>query len=126
VIVFSGLAGSDNQRLVAACPLLMLAQMLALPDLLWLFVGPELADIVEVGPFLEAFGILIVLPLALTRGHRGSHGTPPRGPGDLPRDDGGDGSPDGRHLVRCLWLAAKSPSSRGRSSLLSRSTPRSC
>ena len=64
VIVFSGLAGGDNQRLVAASPLLMLAQMLALPVLLWWFVGPELADIVEVGPFLEAFGILIVLPLA--------------------------------------------------------------
>ena len=65
VIVFSGLAGGDNRRLVAASPLLMLAQMLAQPDLLWLFVGPELADIVEVGPFLDAFGILIVLPLAL-------------------------------------------------------------
>lgn len=65
VIVFSGLAGGDNQRLVAASPLLMLAQMLALPILLWLFVGSELADIVEVGPFLEAFGILIVLPLSL-------------------------------------------------------------
>lgn len=65
VIVFSGLAGGDSQRLVAASPLLMLAQMLALPALLWLFVGSDLADIVEVGPFLEAFGILIVLPLAL-------------------------------------------------------------
>lgn len=65
VIVFSGLAGGDSQRLVAASPLLMLAQMLALPVLLWLFVGPGLADIVEVGPFLEALGILIVLPLAL-------------------------------------------------------------
>lgn len=65
VIVFSGLAGGDSQRLVAASPLLMLAQMLALPVLLWLFVGADLADIVEVGPFLEAFGILIVLPLAL-------------------------------------------------------------
>ena len=65
VIVFSGLAGGDGQRLIAASPLLMLAQMIALPVLLWLFVGSELADIVEVGPFLEAFGILIVLPLAL-------------------------------------------------------------
>ena len=65
VIVFSGLAGGDGQRLIAASPLLMLAQMIALPVLLLLFVGSELADIVEVGPFLEAFGILIVLPLAL-------------------------------------------------------------
>lgn len=65
VIVFSGLAGGDKHRLVAASPLLMLVQLLALPALLWLFLGPELADIVEVGPFVEAFGILIVLPLAL-------------------------------------------------------------
>lgn len=65
VIVFSGLAGGDSQRLVAASPLLMLGQMVALPVYLWLFVGPDLADIVEAGPFLEAFGFLIVLPLAL-------------------------------------------------------------
>lgn len=65
VIVFSGLAGGDSQRLLAASPLLMLAQMAMLPLLLWLFVGPDLADIVEVGPFVEAFVILIVIPLAL-------------------------------------------------------------
>lgn len=65
VVVFSGIAGGDSRRLVAASPLLMLAQMAALPVLLWLFIGPEVADIVEVGPFLEAFGVLILLPLAL-------------------------------------------------------------
>lgn len=46
----------------------MLTQMVALPLLLWLFVGPELADIVDVGPFLEAFGVLIVVPLLLAWG----------------------------------------------------------
>lgn len=65
VIVFSGLAGGDSQRVLAAAPLLMLTQILALPVLLLLFIGPGLADIVEVGPFLEAFLILIVLPLGL-------------------------------------------------------------
>ncbi len=65
VIVFCGLAGGDNQRLLAAAPLLMLIQMSVLPVLLWLFVGPELADIVDAGPFLEAFLILIVAPLLL-------------------------------------------------------------
>lgn len=65
VIVFCGLAGGDHQRLLAAAPLLMLVQMLALPLLLWLFVGPELAEIVDIGPFLEAFLILIVAPLLL-------------------------------------------------------------
>lgn len=65
VIVFSGLAGGDSRRLLAASPLLMLAQMAALPLLLWLFMGPELTDIVDIGPFLDAFVILIVVPLGL-------------------------------------------------------------
>ncbi|MFJ5546820.1 arsenic resistance protein [Streptomyces sp. NPDC093225] len=65
VIVFSGLAGGDSWRLLAASPLLLVAQMLLLPGLLYLFLGPDLADIVEVGPFLEAFLFLIVIPLAL-------------------------------------------------------------
>ncbi|UGQ60427.1 bile acid:sodium symporter (plasmid) [Rhodococcus pyridinivorans] len=65
VIVFSGLAGGDSRRLLAASPLLMFAQMAALPLLLWLFMGSELTDIVDVAPFLEAFLILIVAPLAL-------------------------------------------------------------
>ncbi|MFF2354803.1 arsenic resistance protein [Kitasatospora sp. NPDC058115] len=65
VIVFSGLAGGSNRRLLAATPLLLVAQMLLLPVFLYLFMGPELADIVEVGPFLRAFLTLIVVPLAL-------------------------------------------------------------
>lgn len=65
VIVFSGLAGGSSQRLLAATPLLLLAQMLLLPPLLWLFMGPDLGDVVEAGPFLEAFVFLIVIPLAL-------------------------------------------------------------
>lgn len=65
VIVFTGLAGGDSQRLVAASPLLLLVQMAALPLLLWLFVGPALAAAVEVGPFLAAFGFLLVVPLGL-------------------------------------------------------------
>ncbi|MEV7169312.1 bile acid:sodium symporter [Streptomyces sp. NPDC093224] len=68
VIVFSGLAGGDSRRLLAATPLLLVAQMLLLPGLLYLFMGPDLADIVEVGPFLEAFLVLIVIPLALAWG----------------------------------------------------------
>jgi arsenite transporter len=65
VIVFTRLAGGSDRRLLAAAPLLMLAQMALLPVYLWLFLGSELADIVEPEPFLEAFGLLIVLPLAL-------------------------------------------------------------
>jgi len=63
VIVFSGLAGGDEERLVAASPLLMLGQILLLPLYLWLFVGAELARSIDVAPFLEAFAFLIVLPL---------------------------------------------------------------
>ncbi|MBT2482458.1 arsenic resistance protein [Streptomyces sp. ISL-94] len=65
VIVFSGLAGGDSRRLLAATPLLLVVQMLLLPGLLYLFMGPDLADIVEAGPFLEAFLFLIVIPLVL-------------------------------------------------------------
>jgi ACR3 family arsenite transporter len=65
VIAFAGLAGARSQRLLAAAPLLMLAQMLLLPFYLWLFLGADLADVVEAGPFVEAFALLIVLPLSL-------------------------------------------------------------
>ncbi|OII61441.1 arsenic resistance protein [Streptomyces sp. CC53] len=65
VIVFSGLAGGSSQRLLAATPLLLLAQMVLLPGFLFLFMGSDLADVVEVGPFVEAFVVLIVIPLAL-------------------------------------------------------------
>lgn len=65
VIVFSGLAGGSSRRLLAATPLLLVAQMVLLPGLLYLFMGSELADVVETGPFVEAFLVLIVIPLAL-------------------------------------------------------------
>lgn len=63
VIVFTGLAGGAQDRLLAAAPLLMLAQMLLLPVFLWLFIGSEFVQRVDVGPFVEAFLVLIVLPL---------------------------------------------------------------
>jgi len=63
VIVFAGLAGGDEQKLLAAAPLLMLAQMLLLPLYLWLFVGAEFVESVEFGPFVEAFVLIVALPL---------------------------------------------------------------
>lgn len=63
VIVFTGIAGGAKERLLAAAPLLMLAQMLLLPVYLWLFVGAEFVQAVDLAPFLEAFLLLIVLPL---------------------------------------------------------------
>lgn len=65
VIVFSGLAGAAHERLLAAAPLLMVLQMLLLPVYLGLFVGPELLEVVDVGPFLDALLLLIVTPLGL-------------------------------------------------------------
>ncbi|MFE0155791.1 arsenic resistance protein [Nonomuraea sp. NPDC059007] len=65
VIVFSGLAGAASDRLLATTPILLLAQMFALPALLWLFLGAGLAATVRPGPFVEAFVVLIVIPLAL-------------------------------------------------------------
>ncbi|WP_299039630.1 arsenic resistance protein [uncultured Pseudokineococcus sp.] len=77
VIVFSGLAGAASERLLAASPLLMLAQFLLLPVYLFLFIGPEGLGVVEPAPFVEAFLVLIVAPLtaaaatqALARRHR--------------------------------------------------------
>jgi ACR3 family arsenite transporter len=64
VIVFTGLAGGAADRLLAAAPLLMLAQMLLLPAYLLLLAGPEAVALVELGPFAEAFVLLILLPLA--------------------------------------------------------------
>lgn len=65
VVVFSGLAGGSSHRLLAATPLLLGAQMLLLPALLFAFLCPDLADIVEPEPFVEAFAVLIVVPLVL-------------------------------------------------------------
>ncbi|GAB3693062.1 arsenic resistance protein [Corynebacterium nasicanis] len=63
VIAFSGLAGGDRQQLLAATPLLLLGQMLLLPVYLGLLAGS--AELLAPGPFLKAFLLLIVLPLAL-------------------------------------------------------------
>jgi arsenite transporter len=65
VIVFSGLAGGSSERLLAATPLLLIAQMVLLPLFLLAFLGSDLARVVEVGPFVTAFLVLIVIPLAL-------------------------------------------------------------
>ncbi|MEJ1089546.1 bile acid:sodium symporter [Microbacterium sp. Mu-80] len=63
VIVFTGIAGGAKERLLAAAPLLMLTQMLLLPLYLWLFVGADFVEAVDLAPFVEAFLLLIVLPL---------------------------------------------------------------
>jgi arsenite transporter len=61
VIAFTGLAGGARTQLLAATPLLLLGQFLLLPPLLRFFVGS--GGGVSAGPFLEAFLLLILLPL---------------------------------------------------------------
>ena len=68
VIVFSGLGGSDERKVLAATPVLMVTQIITLPVYLWLFVGSEVLTVFSAGPFLEAFLLLIVLPLGLAIG----------------------------------------------------------
>ncbi|GAA4772051.1 bile acid:sodium symporter [Microbacterium gilvum] len=63
VIVFTGIAGGSAARLLAATPLLMLTQMLLLPVHLRLLVGAEFVEAVDPAPFVEAFLLLIALPL---------------------------------------------------------------
>ena len=62
---FAGIGRGEDSLVLASTPALMLLQMLLLPFYLWLFMGAELVAAVDVGPFLEAFLLLIVLPLGL-------------------------------------------------------------
>lgn len=68
VLVFAGLADADTERLLAATPLLMLAQMVLLPLYLWAMVGPEFVTSVEFGPFVNDFLLIIVVPLVAAAG----------------------------------------------------------
>ena len=77
VIVFTGLADGARARLLSAAPLLMIVQMLLLPVYLYLFAGSDVLEVIEIEPFVEAFLVLIVAPLAaaalvqaLARRHR--------------------------------------------------------
>ncbi|ALJ20097.1 arsenic resistance protein [Microbacterium sp. No. 7] len=64
VIAFTGVAGGDRTRLLAVTPVLMIAQMLLLPPLLWIMTGGSAASAIDLAPFAEAFLVLIVVPLA--------------------------------------------------------------
>ena len=65
VIVFAQLAGGDAKSLLAAAPVLMVVQMLLLPMYLWLFIGDQLFVVGLVGPFLQAFLWIILVPLVV-------------------------------------------------------------
>ena len=65
VMVFSKLAGGDATKLLAASPILMILQLVLLPLYLVLFAGPSVVERIDVAPFVQAFLLLIVVPLVL-------------------------------------------------------------
>lgn len=68
VITFAHLGKADARLLLASTPVLLLAQMALLPLYLTVFLGGDAAELVSIGPFIEAFVLLIVLPLLLAAG----------------------------------------------------------
>lgn len=64
-ITFTHLGKGDTARAVAATPLLLLVQMIALPVYLWLFLGSEWFLLTFSKELLSAFTGLILVPLAL-------------------------------------------------------------
>lgn len=65
VVTFSHLGRADARLLLAATPVLLIAQMLLLPIYLGIFLGEGAADLVQPGPFIDAFVWLIAVPLLL-------------------------------------------------------------
>lgn len=65
VIVFTALGRGNEKLILTSTPILFITQVLLLPLYLLLFIGKDAAEIVEPGPFLEAFLGLIVIPLGL-------------------------------------------------------------
>ncbi|MGE0805797.1 MAG: arsenic resistance protein [Burkholderiaceae bacterium] len=65
VVTFSHLGRADARLLLAATPVLLLAQMLLLPAYLALFLGEHAAQLIQAEPFIHAFLWLIAAPLTL-------------------------------------------------------------
>ncbi|MGG3279152.1 arsenic resistance protein [Paenibacillus solani] len=65
VIVFTHLGRGNEKAMLLSTPILFVTQMLLLPAYLWMFMGNKASDIVNPGPFVEAFLTIIVLPLLL-------------------------------------------------------------
>ncbi len=65
VVTFAHLGRADSRSLLAATPLLLVAQMMLLPVYLGLLLGEAGRDLIEAGPFVRAFVWLIAVPLFL-------------------------------------------------------------
>lgn len=68
VIVFTHLGRGNEKAMLLSTPILFVTQMVLLPVYLWIFMGKKASEVVNPGPFIEAFLIIIVLPLLLAIG----------------------------------------------------------
>ena len=64
-VVFTHIGKGDSRLMLAATPVLLLLQLVLLPVYLGLILGAQSAVVVEVWPFVEAFLLLIVVPMVL-------------------------------------------------------------
>ena len=65
VVVFTHIGKGDSKLTLAATPLLLVLQLVLLPLYLAFMVSDDSAVVISVGPFVEAFVVLIALPLVL-------------------------------------------------------------
>ncbi|MEJ5861810.1 MULTISPECIES: arsenic resistance protein [Pseudomonas] len=65
VVVFTHIGKGDSKLTLAATPLLLLMQLVLLPVYLTFMLGNDSAVVISIGPFVEAFVMLIALPLVL-------------------------------------------------------------
>jgi len=65
VVVFTHIGKGDSRLMLAATPILLLLQLVLLPLYLGLMLGAQSQVVVSVGPFVEAFLLLIVAPMIL-------------------------------------------------------------
>ena len=65
VVTFSHLGRADARALLAATPVLLVAQMVLLPVYLRILLGEEAAALIQPAPFIDAFVWLIATPLVL-------------------------------------------------------------
>ncbi|MFP7761763.1 arsenic resistance protein [Marisediminicola sp. LYQ85] len=68
VVAFTGLAGGSVDRLVAATPLLLVAQVLAVPPLLFAFTGTDIVRSIDPAAVAGVLVPVFLVPLALAWG----------------------------------------------------------
>lgn len=121
VVVFTHIGKGDSRGILAATPILLLLQLVLLPVYLAFMLGGQSEVMISVGPFVEAFLVLIVAPLllavvtaALAKSRKSSVVGMPPGLGYL-----------SQQWLRfwSRWSALKSPRSFATSTNLLRSSP---